>query len=70
MVHGQDFFFPLGSCSLANLPIAEGSKSLPGVSKIGDDSTLTWKNRGDTFMGVGSYQPFNTNYILLRKINL
>jgi len=52
MMLGQDFFFLLGSCSLANLPIAEGSKSLPGVSKIGDDLTLTWKNKGYTFMGV------------------
>ncbi len=62
MVHGQNSFFPLGSCSLANLPIAEGSKSLPGVSKFGDNRTLTWENRGDTFMGVvGSYQPFDNN---------
>jgi hypothetical protein len=50
----KDIFFLLGSCSLANLPIPEGSKSLPGVSKIGDDLTLTWKNKGYTFMGVGS----------------
>ncbi len=70
MVHGQDFFFLLGSCSVANIPIAEGSKSLPGILKIGDDRTLTWKNGGDTFVGVGSYQLFNTNYILLRKKNL
>jgi hypothetical protein len=57
MVHGQDICFPLGSCSLANLPIAEGSKSLPGVSKIGDDRTLTWKNGGDNSWVLGHISP-------------
>jgi hypothetical protein len=51
--------FSLGSCSTANLPIAEGSKSVPGILKLKfiqlDD--LKTGNRGGTIISAAPHQP-------------
>jgi hypothetical protein len=50
-------FFSLGSLSPANLPIAESSRSVPRVQKLG---FIKWmvskrKTRGGLFAGAGSH---------------
>ncbi len=67
MVSGQDNFFSWDSCSPANLPIAQGSKSVPGVgSKIGVHPTGWPQRGGGVFVGFGWSQQcllaFNTAF--------
>jgi hypothetical protein len=57
MVHGQDTFFSLGSCSPANLAINEGSKNWSSSNWMASKT----KNEGGAFMGATSS---STNMVL------
>jgi len=50
--------FGLGSCSQANLCIAEGSKFVPGVLNWGSSNFMAskWENSGGALVGAGSHQ--------------
>jgi hypothetical protein len=66
-------FFSWDSCSPANLPIAQGSKSVPGVgSKIGVHPTGWSQRGGGVFVGVGWSQQcllaFNTVFFSWGKV--